>query len=169
MKKIKILGLFICLFTFYGCPYQGPDDGPFIDEASLYSPVILSRSDFENSISVSNAIPINKAGKIYIKNDILFINEINQGFHVFDNSNPNNPQNIAFIKVLGSKDLAVKGDVIYVHNATDLIALKPNYTNLSFQLTKRVRNTFPQITSPDGFYYTDLGEDEIIVDWILND
>ena len=168
MKKLQILGLFICLFALYGCP-QEPIDGPFIEEFSLYSPVIIDRNEFETTIAVSNAKPIEEAGKIYIKDDFLYINEVNQGFHVFDNSNPNNPQNIAFIKILGSKDLAIKGDVIYVHNATDLVALKPNYTDFSFQIKKRIKNTFPQILSPDGFYYTDLGENEIIVDWILND
>ena len=170
MKKNTILILLIVTVTFFGCtPFSGgsTDDEPL--PTSNYEPILLHRVAFENSLTIEPAKSIENAGKIYVKDDYLFINEINKGFHVFDNSNPSNPQKIAFLKVAGSKDLAIKDEVFYIHNATDLISLKPNFNDLTFQLTKRIKNTFPQMLSPDGFYSSDLGEDEIIINWILID
>lgn len=167
MKKVNILFLFASLFLFYGCPFPIGDDEPFTLQESIYEPVIMNRSDFESQIQVTEDRPIVNSGKIYIKDSFLFINETNKGFHVFNNEDPSNPIKIAFIKALGATDLAIQGAVYYINNATDLIALQPNFSNFSFVVTKRIKDTFPQISSPDGFDLYDLSENEIIVDWIL--
>ena len=97
------------------------------------------------------------------------MNEVNKGFHIIDNSDPTNPNNIGFIKVLGSSDLSIKSNVFYANNATDLIAFKINENNQSIIINKRLNNVFPQIRSPEGFSYYGLQNDEIIIDWVLAD
>ncbi len=163
MKKLKILTLLISVLFFYGCPLE--NEG--IPEAnSEYEPVIMLRAEFEISTEILPSQTIINAGKIYVKDHLLFINEAYEGFHVFDNSNPSNPVNIAFIKVLGSKDLAIKEDILYINNSVDLIAVKPNFSNATIEITKRIKNSFPQPISPDGFtFYPE--EDQIIVNWTL--
>lgn len=56
-----------------------------------------------------------------------------------------------------------------MNNATDLIAIQPNLETSTVTITKRISNTFPQLFSPDGFEYYNLEEDEIIINWVLNE
>ena len=171
MKRLKILFLVILLPIFQGCWLTSePDDMPTNPTVtSNYTPVIINRSELESSTAFENPREIINSGKIYVKGQFLFVNEKNEGFHIFNNSDPVNPLKIGFIKVLGSSDLAIKDDIIYVNNAVDLIAIQPNYINSSVEITKRIPNTFPQMNSPDGFEYYNLHENEIIVQWNLND
>jgi hypothetical protein len=100
-----------------------------------------------------------------VKDNFIFVNEVNKGFHLINNADPSNPVNVGFINVLGSSDLSIKEDVFYANNATDLIAFKINEATQTLTITKRLENMFPQIWSPEGVYDVPLEEDEIIVDW----
>jgi hypothetical protein len=50
------------------------------------------------------------AGKLFIQGHYIFLNEVDKGIHVIDNSNPAQPRNVAFIDIPGNVDLAVKGN-----------------------------------------------------------
>ena len=142
-NPLRLLLLVLSCTLFQACPLlNNPDDIDFRD-ASNYEPVILNRTEFEDrfGLEISPRSIVN-AGKIYTKDDFIFINEINQGFHIVDNTNPNNPVNIGFIVALGSSDLSIKGNVFYVNNAVDLIAFTINDSTSNITLTKRVKNTF---------------------------
>ncbi len=171
MKKVKLLVLLITAAALQSCWWTNQADDIAISQPqpSDYSPVIVARLDLETSTEFESPQPIINSGKIYVIDEFLFVNEKNLGFHVFDNSNPESPVNIGFLKVLGSSDLAIKDDVIYINNAVDLIAIQPNFSTATIEITKRIPNTFPQMFSPDGFQFYNLQEDEIIVNWTLND
>ena len=169
MKKIILLSL-LSVFLLQGCfPWgENGDDVDLVDPVNSYDPVIMKRTAFEATTSLEN-IPrtIVNSGKIYVKDEFIFVNEVNEGFHLINNSDPSNPENIGFIKVLGSSDLSIKENVFYVNNATDLIAFTIDQTTESLTITKRLENVFPQIWSPEGFFYYDLEEDDIIINWEL--
>lgn len=169
MKKHKLLLSLLVLTMLQSCWLRNEPDDVFIEQPMAYSPVIMQRAEFEASTGFESPRTIVNSGKIYVKGQFLFVNEENEGFHVFNNSNPENPVNIGFLKALGSSDLAVKDDVIYINNAVDLIAVQPDFEASTIAVTKRIPNTFPQMFSPDGFQYYNVQEDEIIVNWILND
>lgn len=133
---------------------------------SYYDPVILKRDQFEGTTKLIAPRKVVNSGKIYVKDNFLFVGEANEGFHIFDNTDPKNPVNKAFLKVLGASDLSIKGSMFYINNAVDLIALKPDETLTSIEITKRVPNIFPQLIAPNGQRYYNLKEDEIIVNWI---
>ncbi|MFK7831658.1 MAG: hypothetical protein AB8B52_00145 [Winogradskyella sp.] len=157
-----ILGLLLCQSCIV---FEEEDTGDF-PLGSSYLPVIMKRADFETTtVLESNPRAIINSGKIYVKGNYIFINEVNEGFHLINNSDPSNPQNIGFIKVFGSSDLSIKNNVIYANNATDLLAFTIDETSQSLTITKRVANVFPQIWSPEGFAYYNLEEDDIIVNW----
>lgn len=143
------------------------DDGGTTPFESSYDPVIIQRDILETSTEVQAEAIISESGKIYVKDQYLLINEPNKGFHIYNNSDPSNPQKIKFLKVLGSTDISIKGNVLYINNAVDLIALTFNQDFSDVTITKRVRNVFPVMMSPDGFY-PNLEEDEVVVDWVLN-
>ncbi|WP_179345323.1 hypothetical protein [Winogradskyella ursingii] len=165
MRKIAFYLSLLALISHQSCiSFGGGDDD--IANHSNFEPVIMKRSNFETTTLVENAPRvIENSGKIYVKDNFIFINEVNKGFHLINNSDPSNPENIAFIKVLGSSDLSIKEDVFYANNATDLIAFKINETTETLLITKRIKNTFPQIMSPEGEISYNLEQDEIIIDW----
>lgn len=160
----------VSLICFQSCFYAN-DDALIIEppQQQLYEAVTMPRTDFESSTMLLASKAIEHSGKIYIKGDYLFINEPYKGFHVFNNSDPSAPINIAFLKVLGSTDLSIKDNILYINNATDLIAVKPNFDNNTIEITKRITNTFPEIIAPDNFSYHNTLEDEIIINWILTE
>ena len=138
MKKLThIVILLFMTLLLNACLWDAVDDDfesqPF--RQRQYEPVTILRTVFENSTELLPAESITETGKIYVKDGYLFINQPNKGFHIFDNSNPSAPVNLAFLKVLGSSDLSIKNDVLYINNATDLIAVKPNFTNNTIEIT----------------------------------
>lgn len=76
-------------------------------------PVYGTIDDLEKMISSTDPQPILEPGKIYVKDDYLFINETLKGIHVYDNADPSNPLAIAFISIPGNVDVAMKGDYLY--------------------------------------------------------
>lgn len=131
---------------------------------SSYEVVKMSRTDFENAVKITSPVKMKKAGKIYIKDNYLFIGDTNSGFHIYDNSNPEKPISIAFLEMPGVTDIAIRNDVFYANQAVDLIAFKLDIDKKQVQILKRIKNTFPELESPDRFdgYVKD---DEVIVDW----
>lgn len=167
MKKSVILLLLAAVISSCIIPRNDDiiDSGQF---QSAYEPIKMLRSEFVNTTQLLPPRAILNSGKIYIKDHLLFINEVNEGFHVFNNSNPETPENIGFLKILASTDLAIKNDVIYSNNGPDLIAIVSNIENMTLEITKRVVDTFPDSMSfsPDGFYFH-TQENEIIIGYQL--
>jgi len=164
MKKISIrfLILITLLFSLNSCIYN--DDNQNYQNGSAYNAVYLKRSDFENSLKITTPKPMNKPGKIYVKDNYLFIGDTNKGFHVYNNQNPENPILISFIEIPGVTDIAIRNDVFYANQAVDLIAFKLDFTNQTINVVKRVKNTFPELVSPDG-YIQNVGNENVVVDW----
>jgi hypothetical protein len=129
-----------------------------------YQPVVLERNAFENSIQVIPQQAMIKSGKIYIKENLMIVNDVNKGFHIYNYTNPENPEKIAFLKIPGATDVAIRDSNLYINQAVDLITLSYNLTNNSVTFLSRVRNAFPQKMTPDGFT-VNVDENQIIVDW----
>lgn len=168
MKKTtnKII-LSILFLSLYSCFTWETSDDEVIVSRQMYEAVTMLRTEFENSTDLLPPKPIENSGKIYVKGNYLFINEPNKGFHIYDNFNPSSPVNLAFLKVLGSSDMSIKGDILYINNATDLIAIKPNFSENSIEITKRIVNTFPELVAPNNFGFYNTQENEVIIDWNL--
>ncbi len=168
--KIIALALLLGMTQIQGCCFSGcPDDigGEPIFE-SQYEPIYLERSVFEQSIAKESARPIENSGKIYVFGDLLFVNEKYKGFHIFSNTDPSNPQAVAFLKIPGVTDMAIRNNVYFFNQAVDLVAVDFNpLTTTPPAVTKRVIETFPPIQSPDGFLPYDIPENNIVVGWQL--
>jgi hypothetical protein len=152
------------LLLLQSCIFSTPEDD--FNQAQ-YNAVIMEREAFENSIQLLPARSIIKSGKIYIKDDYAFINEVNEGFHIYNYANPENPVPISFLKVPGATDLSIRNNVLYINQAVDLVTLAYLPTINSYQFLYRNRNMFPQKQSPN-FDYTPLTENQIIINWIPN-
>ncbi|MFC7357634.1 hypothetical protein ACFQO1_08040 [Jejudonia soesokkakensis] len=168
--NIKLL--FLCILSagiLQGCCFNGscPDD--VIEEPfqTAYEPIILDRAEFESSIVFETTKEIENAGKIYVFEDFLFITEKREGFHIYDNSDPSNPIALSFLKVPGATDIAIRNGVYYINQAVDLIAITLAIRENSPTVSKRIRNVFPEIISPDGYFATGISENEVVIGWQL--
>ena len=87
-------------------------------------PVYALRVDVQDSIRSLPAQAICTPGNIYAKNDLLFVNELNRGWHVIDNANPASPREVAYWQVPGSNQLAFVDGKIVTDCYGDLLALE---------------------------------------------
>ncbi|WP_396596675.1 hypothetical protein [Dokdonia sp. R86516] len=167
MKHVCIL--LLVSFSLLSCVTDtNSDDVDTIDLLTNYDAITLDRPTFEASVTLEDARTIVNSGKIYVLNGLLFVNEKNKGFHIFDNENPSSPIALAYIKAPGATDLAIKNNVYYINQAVDLIAVTYDKQTANLQVTKRIREVFPSKISPDGFIH-DIPNGEIIIDYELED
>lgn len=168
-SSLRFFLYLICIPLLSSC-WGNIDEPPIdIDDsfASAYEPIFMSREQLESSIAIENPKAMSEAGKIYLRGSHIFINDKNEGFHIFNNLDPSNPNAFKFLKAPGSTDIALRNNVLYVNQATDLVALTytANYENLTE--TERIRNIFPpKYQTPDGYFFT-YNSDSILVGWKL--
>jgi hypothetical protein len=164
MKKIVVA--FCCLLGLNSCIFTSNDPEDF-EPVVNYNPVIMERTAFEASVEVLPPTNIIKAGKIYIKDNFTFINDVNRGYHVYNYSDATSPIAIAFIKMPGATDLAIRDNVLYINQAVDLVTLLYNTSTNELEIKDRDRNVFPQKISPDGSIAS-TNQNQIVVNWTQN-
>ena len=114
---------------------------------TFYRPIYKTKAEVRANIRSNAPIAIDCPGKIYVRAPYIFLNEIDRGIHVIDNSNPAQPNNVTFINIPGNVDIAVKGNTLYADLYTDLVAI--DITNpKNVVLKKVVEGVFP-----DRYYY----------------
>jgi hypothetical protein len=91
----------------------------------------------KNAVVLKPARELKNPGKIYIKDDMILINEMGKGIHLVYNQNPADPKKVGFVKIPGNIDVAMKGDILYADNYMDLLALNTKTGEI-----KRVKNAF---------------------------
>lgn len=161
----KLFPFILPLLVLWACTIN--DDDHY---QSDYTPILMTRSDLENSIKLIEPQEIVNYGKIYVKDNYLYINERYEGVHVINNQNPENPIPVAFITIPGNLDISIKGNYLYADNAVDLVTLQYDGTMLTE--VDRNRNVFPEISeTPDGGWLSSEYSEEnrpegsIIVKW----
>ncbi|HVK97034.1 MAG TPA: hypothetical protein VM368_04410 [Flavisolibacter sp.] len=132
---------------------------------TMHIPVYKTKAQVRENIKSNNTRSLEKTGKLYLYGSYIFLNEIDKGIHVIDNSNPAAPVNKAFIDIPGNRDIAVKGNILYADMYTDLVAIDISNPN-SVQVKKVIENTFPH-RYYDGWFAADTSK--VIVEWIKRD
>lgn len=90
---------------------------------NVYTPIYIKVDELRKDIQIEGPRTLKRSGKIYTYGSYLFINEYKEGIHIYDNSQPENPQNIGFIKIPGNVDIAVKDNLLYADNYIDLVTI----------------------------------------------
>ena len=112
-----------------------------------YKPVYSSDS---SAFRVQTMGPqtVKNAGKIYVKDQLIFQSDEGWGVHVINNANPSSPTPIGFIRVFGNTEMSIKGNFMYVNDFSDLVVIDiSNWQNVVE--VKRIRNAFH---GGGGFY-----------------
>jgi hypothetical protein len=121
-------------------------------------PVYMSKEQLAKSVASIPAKALTNTGKIWIYDNYLFVNELNKGIHVIDNTNPNFPKVVSFIQIPANVDLAVKGNVLYADSHTNLLAIDIS-NPLQIEILETIENAIPPRYSQSD------PTKGIIVDW----
>jgi len=121
-------------------------------------PIYLDFDTFRKSVVKTDGSSLQNPGKIYFKDNYLFINEINEGIHVIDNSNPAVPLNLAFIQIPGNMDIAIRNNILLADSYIDLVAI--DITDpLNPVEVDRIQNAFPNVLPMLDYTYPVYGLD----------
>lgn len=167
MKTIKLSLVFPLTILMILSMVSCKDSSIMFRKYTANVPQYMSYADLRQPVKSKAAYEIQTAGKIYIKDNYLFVNEKYKGIHVFDNSNPGSPVNLAFLDIPGNVDLAVRGNFLYADNYVDLIVLDISNINAPLEVA-RVKDIFPY-TIPEAtstYPISNIDKDQgVIVGW----
>ena len=124
--------------------------------------VRVTLNELRTSIKMLPAQDLENPGKIYVKDNYLFINEVKKGIHIIDNSNPSLPRAISFIQILGNIDIAMKGNILYADSYTDFVALDITNPNTVKEVS-RTKEVFSN-GQVDGIGWNYNANDQTIYD-----
>jgi hypothetical protein len=144
------------------------DTAPYYDPYDGYKPYFMERAELERSVGYSaGEREMADPGKLWVSadNNTIYVVERYKGVHIIDNTNSANPTQTGFITAPGCIDLAIKGDIIYLDNAVDLVAVSLT----THRETERLKGYFPEPLSPNGYSYYQYNssrpDDMILVGW----
>jgi hypothetical protein len=165
-KLSTLFSLLLGVFFLYSC--SG------VEESVTYKvnvPVFMTKSQFRQSVKVNqNAQPIHKQGKMVFYNGYLYISEPEKGIHIIDNRQPNKPQSIGFVELMGNVDLAIKDDFLYADSYIDLVWFDIGKNPAVPELKGRLEDAFPQSLPqtdnnyPSNYYYQ-KGDENVVIGW----
>jgi hypothetical protein len=157
MRKITLLPLLLTtIFALQSCLKDN-----VTRTYSVFEPIYKTKAEVFADIKSNSPTSISNPGKIYMYGNYIFLNEINKGVHIIDNSNPASPSIKAFINIPGNVDIAVKGSTLYADLYTDMVVVDiTNPLNSAFQ--KVVPKVFPERIYAAGFV---PDTNKIIVGW----
>lgn len=160
MNSLSILGLLLLAMPvlFTACV---KDDCSSMHTYTFYKPVYKTKEEVRANIKSNAPREVGTTGKLYIRGHYIFLNEVDKGIHVIDNSNPSQPNNVAFIDIPGNRELAVKGDILYADLYTDMVAIDISNPN-NVVVKKIIENLFPYRYYGFGFQ---PDHSMVIADW----
>lgn len=106
---------FALLFLLQGCLKDS-----YRDTYRIFVPIFKTLSDVRSEMKSGPAQPLVNIGKLNVYGPYIFLNEVNKGIHVIDNSNPAAPRNLSFITIPNNVDLAIKGAYLYADSFSDV-------------------------------------------------
>lgn len=162
MKTIQnITGLVILLLSVWACKDE------YTEEFTANAPVYLTYEELRSAVKVTESRTLEVPGKIYFKDNLLFVNEVFEGIHILDMTNPANPENLGFIEIPGNVDIAIKNNTLYADSYIDLVAIDISDIDNPKEVN-RVEDVFPY-TLPkydENYRLADIDEEKgVVIDW----
>ncbi len=169
IRKISnsLLGLFAtsCMIVFpTGC-LKDKTTATHTVKYTIMTPVLKSKADVLAAINGNSSEAVRQAGKIYIKGRFIYLNEVDKGIHIIDNSDPSKPTQVAFLNIPGNRDIGVRDNILYADMYADLLAIDISNPG-KVTITSRVDNFF---MSRKYVYGSVIDDNYVAVDWIKKD
>ncbi|MHA7101587.1 hypothetical protein BXY85_3129 [Roseivirga pacifica] len=140
---------------------DGPKEG--------YKPIYAN--DVSLEILLQTPQQIGKPGQIYIIGDLLMVVENLEGIHLIDNSDPNNPEKLGFLRIKGCHQVSIKDGVLYTNQYSSLVAIdisdQDNINVISRDNHVLVSSIFTAQVPPEVGFYFECPDDEkgTVVGW----
>lgn len=161
MKKLLICSLCLLIISSFSSCIK--DSCTHTNSYTWFVPIYKTTAEVRDNIKTSAARAIKVPGKLFIIGKYIFLNEINKGIHIINNSNPAAPVNAGFIDIPGNIDIAVKGNTLYADLYSDLVTL--DISNPLNVVNKKITdNVFPH-----RYFGFNADSTKIIYDWERHD
>ena len=160
--KTHLQPLFLLIITLAAFSCKDKYEETYMVNAPIY----LSYDELRAPLNVKSAQDIIQPGKLYFKDNIIYVNEYMEGIHVIDNQDPSKPKILKFIEIPGNVDLAIKGNILYADSYVDLVAI--DISNLDdIKEVARIEDAFPYMIPEytDGVIEEVSEEKGIVVGW----
>ena len=161
---------FIILLLVFLSACKSENNNSVTGKVLGYKPVYSTSADLY-LIQNKPARAVTNAGKIYVKDNYIFQNEIGEGIHIFNNSNPANTLRSGFITIKGSQEIAIKSNFLYSNNYDDLVVVDITDVN-NVKEVNRIKNIFYknnfQLSPPAGSGYFECADNSkgIVINWV---
>jgi hypothetical protein len=133
------------------------------------APVYITYEELREGIVLDENVPLENPGKIYFKDNYIFIIEELKGIHVFDNHDPSLPVEKPFVKIPGVVDMVIAGNHLYADSFVDLVVLDVSDVE-NVHETGRVKDILPYTVPPvdNDFPMGNIDEEKgLVVGWEL--
>lgn len=160
---IRNLLSLLALFLFFSGTNSFTTDG--------YKPVYVPKEEAKQ-IKLEGPRDMTTQGKIYIKDQTIYVGDVNLGVHVIDNSDPSHPKKVGFMQIYGNHDIAIRGNVLYADNMDDLVAIdisdseNPNVVKRIEGVYKMRSQSYPENVQYHTYFECADPEKGYVVGWI---
>lgn len=165
MRKITgfaVSCIILCTaISFWGC-IKDKVTKTYTIERPIYKPLI----EVLAGVNGNAAEPVRSAGKLYIKDKYIFLNEVDKGIHVIDNADPSHPVQTAFLSIPGNRDMAVRNNILYADMYASLLAIDISDIHHT-SVKKNISNFFTNRRHYNNGTYTDSSQ--VIIGWVKKD
>jgi hypothetical protein len=162
MKSITLASLTLVVLLFVGCEDSCKTTTSFIQ----FRPVYANSEALKDSVALEPGRVLKQPGKIYLKDQYLFINEPGEGIHIIDNADAENPVTLYFLNIPGNFDLAAQGNYLYADSFVDLITFDISDVN-NIKEVHRAEGVFRNFYNHMGLWsdgITLVGYEEVVVE-----
>ncbi|HTR31292.1 MAG TPA: hypothetical protein VMH27_18600, partial [Puia sp.] len=160
-KKISMLlpalvGMTGGLFILPGCLKDR-----VIETYKIYEPIYAPKASVLAAINADPGTPVSQPGQLYIKGSYIFLNDVDRGIHVIDNSDPRHPVQTAFLNIPGNLNIGIRNNILYADMYADVLAI--DISNLhQVKIIGMLRNFF---SSREYFADTNY----VVANWVIRD
>ncbi len=163
MKYLHIILILTLAFSLSSC------DDKITYEYMANSPVYMSYDELRTSIEQTDAEEITSHGKIYFKDNYIFVLRNMEGIHMIDNSDVESPVNITYLKIPGVVDMVIKDNILFADSYVDMVAF--DLTDLSNIIeVNREEDVMPYTLPPydENYPIAPIEQDSgVVVGWEL--
>jgi hypothetical protein len=163
--KTKIIPI-IAVFSLFAILFSSCEDSTY-REYEGNAPVYLTYKDLRIAVKNQQNVDLKNPGKIYYKDNYIFIVEELKGIHVYDNTDPASPVKKVFVNLPGVVDISISGYILYADSFVDLVMLDvQNIDNI--HEVGRVKDILPYTVPPVDNDYPMAFVDEdkgVVIDW----
>ncbi len=139
-----------------------------------WKPVYAIDSTYR-TVSYSEARPVERAGKIYVKDNFIYQCDIGAGIHIIDNNNPATAKRTGFLVVPGCEEISIKGNYLYTNNFYDLVTIDITQFNNpilvsrsinAFFATNGLQHSWEEPKDTGWYQCPAYYMDSVIVNWV---